>query len=106
MALKPVTDATFDAEVVKAAGPVLAYFWAEWAGPCKMMTPVLAKLSDEYAGRVTIAALNIDSSPKTLPRYNETSVPVMLLFKNGSITAKKIGMQSEGQIREFLDSSV
>ncbi|QYA98327.1 thioredoxin [Streptomyces anulatus] len=104
MALVTVTDATFDAEVVKASEPVLAYFWAEWAGPCKLMTPILEELSDTYAGKLTVAAHNIDRDPATLPSYNEPAVPTMLLFKNGSIAGKRIGAHSKGQMQEFLDS--
>lgn len=104
MTLVTVTDATFDAEVVKAGEPVLAYFWAEWAGPCKIMTPILEELSDDYAGKLTMAAHNIDRDPATLPRYNETAIPAMLLFKDGSVVGKKIGPHSKGQMQEFLDS--
>ncbi|MGW5003603.1 thioredoxin family protein [Streptomyces hydrogenans] len=104
MAYVTVTDATFDSEVVKADGPVLAYFWAEWSGACTMMTPVLQEIAADYAGRLTVAALNIDQNPVTLPRYQETSIPAMLLFRNGSVVGKKIGPQSKGQLQEFLDS--
>lgn len=104
MALVTVTDATFDTTVVKAGKPVLAYFWAEWAGPCKMMTPILTEISDDYAGKLTVAALNIDQNPATLPRYQETAIPAMLLFKNGSVVDKRIGVHSKERMREFLDS--
>lgn len=104
MAYVTVTDATFDPDVVKAQGPVLAYFWAEWAGPCKLMTPVLKEISVEHAAQLTVAALNIDQNPATLPRYQETSIPVMLLFKNGTVVGKKIGPHSRGQMQEFLES--
>ncbi|MFG2598595.1 thioredoxin family protein [Streptomyces sp. NPDC048462] len=104
MALVTVTDATFDAKVVDAAEPVLALFWAEWSGACMMMKSELEEISVDYAGRLTVAALNIDSSPATLPRYQETAIPAMLLFENGAVVAKKIGPHSDGQMREFLDS--
>ncbi|MFE0151064.1 thioredoxin family protein [Nonomuraea sp. NPDC059007] len=106
MPLLTVTDASFDTEVVNAGKPVLAYFWAEWAGPCKLMTPILEKLSADYAGRLTMAALNIDQNPATLPRFREEAIPTMLLFKNGSVAGKRIGAHSEGQMREFLDALV
>ncbi|MFD9950596.1 thioredoxin family protein [Nonomuraea sp. NPDC059023] len=106
MPLLTVTDASFDADVVNAGKPVLAYFRAEWAGPCKLMTPILENLSADYAGRVTMAALNIDENPATPPRYQVPSIPTMLLFKNGAIAGQKSGAQSEGQMREFPDALV
>lgn len=104
MALATVTDATFDAEVVNAGEPVLAYFWAEWSGACRMTTPVLEEISDDFAGRLTVAALNIDHNPVTLPRYEETAIPAMLLFKSGTVIGKRIGPHSKERMREFLDS--
>ncbi|GAA2245424.1 thioredoxin TrxA [Streptomyces amakusaensis] len=104
MALVTVTDASFDTAVRQAGEPVLVYFWAEWSGACRMMTPTLEAISAEYAAKLTVAALNIDRDPATLPRYQETAIPAMLLFRNGAVAGKRIGPHSKAQIQEFLDS--
>lgn len=106
MALSTVTDASFDADVVHAGGPVLVLFWAEWDGASRLVKSNLEKVAPNYAGRLTAASLNIDQNPDTLPRYNEKAIPVMLLFRGGAVVAKRVGAQSEGQLTEFLDSSL
>lgn len=99
-----VSDAGFAGDVLGAKGPVLVDFWAEWAGPCKMIEPILAEVSQEYAGRLTIAKLNIDRNPDTAPKYDIKGVPALLLFSNGSEIARKVGALSKGQLKEFLDA--
>ncbi len=101
-----VTDDTFDAEVLKSEGPVLVDYWADWCGPCKMIAPILDEIAEEYAGKVKIAKLNIDDNPQTPPRYGIRGIPTLMLFKNGSVEATKVGAVSKSQLTAFIDSNV
>ncbi|MDW5417596.1 MULTISPECIES: thioredoxin TrxA [unclassified Iodobacter] len=101
-----VTDATFDAEVLQAQGPVLVDYWAEWCGPCKMITPILEEVGAEYAGRLKVAKLNIDDNQATPPKYGIRGIPTLMLFVNGEVKATKVGALSKSQLTAFLDSNI
>lgn len=101
-----VTDTSFDDEVLKAPGPVLVDFWAEWCGPCKMIAPVLEEISSEYAGKLKIAKLNIDENPATPPKYGIRGIPTLMLFKNGNVEATKVGAVSKSQLSAFIDGNL
>jgi len=98
------SDATFANDVLKSEKPVLLDFWAEWCGPCKMIAPILDELSGVYADRVRIAKLNIDENPQTPPKFGIRGIPTLILFKNGTIEAQKVGAVSRSQLAAFLDS--
>ena len=104
--IKHVTDATFEAEVLKAAGPVLVDYWAEWCGPCKMIAPVLDDIATTYAGKLTIAKLNIDENQETPAKHGVRGIPTLMLFKNGNVEATKVGALSKSQLQAFLDASL
>lgn len=101
-----VTDADFEALVINADGPVLVDYWAPWCGPCKMVAPILDQLAGEYAGKLTIAKLNIDDNPETPKKFGVRGIPTLSLFKNGNVEATKVGALSKSQLAAFLDSSL
>ncbi len=100
------SDASFDADVLKSAEPVLLDFWAEWCGPCKMIAPILDKAALNYQGRLRIAKLNIDENPQTPPKFGIRGIPTLILFRNGRVEAQKVGAMSESQLNAFLDSNL
>lgn len=101
-----VTDETFDRDVLNADRPVLVDYWAEWCGPCKMINPILEEISEEYAGKLTIAKLNIDENPSTPPKYGIRGIPTLMLFKDGNVEATKVGAVSKSQLSAFIDSNL
>lgn len=105
-AIVQVSDASFEQDVLKASGPVLVDFWAEWCGPCKMIAPVLEDLAEDYAGKLTIAKLNIDANPDTAPAYGVRGIPTLIIFKDGQVAGTKVGALSRTQLAEFIDSVV
>jgi len=98
------SDATFESDVLKSNKPVLLDFWAEWCGPCKMIAPILDELAGDYVDRLQIAKLNIDENPQTPPKFGIRGIPTLILFKNGTVEAQKVGAVSRSQLAAFLDS--
>ncbi len=104
--IKHVTDASFEDDVLKASGPVLLDFWAEWCGPCKMIAPMLDEIADEFKSKVTIAKLNIDDNPRTPQRFNVRGIPTLILFKNGQVEGQKVGALRKADLAAFLESKL
>lgn len=106
MATKKITDQSFAADVINAGGPVLVDFWAEWCGPCKMIGPSLEEISEELAGKVTIAKINIDENPDAPSQYGVRGIPTMILFKNGTPAATKVGAAPKSALKGWLESEL
>ena len=100
------TDATFAQDVLQSDKPVLLDFWAEWCGPCKVIAPILDEIAGEYQDRVKIAKLNIDENPQTPHKFGIRGIPTLILFKNGTLEAQKVGAVSKSQLSAFLDSNL
>jgi|HubBroStandDraft_3_1064219.scaffolds.fasta_scaffold110114_2 thioredoxin 1 len=98
------TDATWDKEVLNSDVPVLVDFWAEWCGPCRMMTPTIDALADAYAGRVKVGKLNVDENGSTGMRYQVRSIPMLLVFKGGKVVEQKIGTTGKADLQKLLDA--
>ncbi len=101
-----VTDATFDAEVLNSDLPVLVDFWAEWCGPCKMIAPVLDEIAEEYAGKLKVAKVDVDSNPDIPPKFGIRGIPTLIIFKGGSPEATKVGALSKTQLADFVKEVV
>ena len=103
---KPVTDASFDADVLQATGPVLVDFWAEWCGPCKMIGPALEEIAGELQGKLTVAKVDIDDNPMTPNKFGVRGIPTLILFKDGKQVAQKVGAMPKSALKAWIESSL
>ena len=101
-----VTDATFDQAVLKASGPVVVDFWAEWCGPCRMISPALEEISNSLNGKVTILKLNVDENPATAAKYGVMSIPTLMLFKGGQLASRQVGAAPKQKLEQWITTSV
>jgi len=98
------TDQTWEKDVLNAEVPVLVDFWAEWCGPCRMMSPTIDSIADDYNGRVKVGKLNVDENGGTAMRYNIRGIPTLLVFKGGQVVAQKVGAVGKTDVTSLLDS--
>ena len=106
MAVGKVSDATFESEVLKATGPVVVDFWAEWCGPCSMIAPALEEISGSLGNKVKIVKLNVDESPNTAAKYGIMSIPTLMIFKNGEMASRQIGAAPKQKLEQWITASV
>ncbi|HIV72208.1 MAG TPA: thioredoxin TrxA [Candidatus Aquabacterium excrementipullorum] len=104
--IKHVSDASFDADVLQAATPVLVDYWAEWCGPCKMIAPILDEVAGTYDGRVTIAKMNVDENRNVPAKFGIRGIPTLMIFKSGQLAATKVGALSKAQLTAFIDANL
>jgi thioredoxin 1 len=101
-----VTDASFEADVLKSTQPVLVDFWAEWCGPCKMIAPVLNELADEYGEKIKVCKMDVDANTDTPAKFGIRGIPTLIIFKGGNAAATKVGAVSKSQLMQFVDANI
>ena len=106
MATIPVTDESFEKDVVKSEKITVVDFWAEWCGPCKQIGPTLEEISDEMADQIIIAKHNIDNEPNTPTKYGVRGIPTMLLFKDGELKSTKVGSTPKSDIVSWIKENI
>jgi thioredoxin 1 len=106
MSVGKVSDTTFESEVIKAKGPVVVDFWAEWCGPCKMIAPALDEIAKSLGDKVKILKLNVDENPQTAAKYGIQSIPTLMLFKDGAMASKQIGAAPKQKLQQWITGSV
>jgi thioredoxin 1 len=103
--IKEFTDQNFEEEVLKSPQPVLVDFWAEWCMPCRMLTPTIEKLATSYAGKVKVGKLDTDANRDTAMKYGISAIPTVILFKDGQVAQKFVGLRQERDFKEALDAN-
>ncbi len=101
-ATKVVTDATFEAEVLKSSKPVIVDYWAEWCGPCRMIAPVLEEIASEYGEKIDVVKLNVDENPAVAQRYQILAIPTLNVFQNGEVVKQIKGAKPKAALLKDL----
>jgi thioredoxin 1 len=104
--MKHVTDASFNDDVLKASGPVVVDFWAEWCGPCRQIAPALDEISKEMEGKLTVVKINIDDNPNTPTQFGVKGIPTLMVFKDGQLAATKVGAAPKSKLVEWIQQSI
>jgi thioredoxin 1 len=106
MSVGKVSDTSFESEVLKATGPVVVDFWAEWCGPCRMIAPALEEIAGSLNGKVKIVKLNVDENPQTATKYGVMSIPTLMIFKNGEMASRQVGAAPKQKLEQWITASV
>lgn len=106
MSVENTSDQNFDTDVLKSDTPVLVDFWAEWCGPCKMISPILEQLDEELAGKVKIVKVNIDENPETPTKYGVRGIPTLMMFKGGELVSTKVGASPKQALADWVNEAV
>ncbi|MBV9558325.1 MAG: thioredoxin [Pseudolabrys sp.] len=106
MAVGKTTDASFEADVIKSATPVVVDFWAEWCGPCRMIAPALEEIAGALGDKVKIVKLNVDENPQVAAKYGIMSIPTLMMFKNGDIASRQVGAAPKQKLQQWISSGV
>jgi len=101
--VKQVSDSEFEQAVLKSEKPVFVDFWAPWCGPCRIVGPVIEELAPSYDGKVVIAKMNVDDNPAVAQKFGVTSIPTMMIFKDGQVVDRVIGALPKAELQKFLD---
>jgi thioredoxin 1 len=104
--IKHISDASFEADVLQSAQPVLVDYWAEWCGPCKMIAPILDEMATTYSGKLQITKMNVDENREIPAKFGIHGIPTLMLFKHGKLAATKVGALSKSQMAAFIDENL
>jgi thioredoxin 1 len=106
MSVGKVSDANFETEVLKASGPVVVDFWAEWCGPCRMIAPALDEIAGVMGEKVKIVKLNVDENPQTASKYGVMSIPTLMIFKDGEMASRQVGAAPKAKLQQWISTAV
>ena len=106
MGVTKVSDADFEAQVLKSAEPVVVDFWAEWCGPCRLIAPALEEIAGTMGNKVKVVKLNVDENPATASKYEIMSIPTLMIFKNGKLTSRQVGAAPKQKLEQWISAAM